>query len=122
MAEARLNEAGVHLESLFVYERESKTRVFESWNAIFIAKILLSMTDLNFPETEGWIKEAIKAAERDGMVWNVARGYALYAELFERKRNRPRAKEILTRALEVFKKCGADGWVTKTEKDLQALS
>jgi hypothetical protein len=39
--------------------------------------------------------------------------------------NKPNAlkrKETLTKAIEILKECGADGWVEKYEKELAALS
>ena len=55
------------------------------------------------------------------MMWNLAQDYALYAELFKRKEDFPKAKENLTKAIGIFKECGADGWVDKYEKELTAL-
>ena len=56
------------------------------------------------------------------MMWNLARDYALYAELFKRKGELQKTKENLSKAIEIFKECGADGWVEKYEKELAALS
>ena len=47
--------------------------------------------------------------------------YALYAELFKRKVDHSNAKEDLVRVIEILKKCGADGWVEKHERELTAL-
>jgi hypothetical protein len=47
--------------------------------------------------------------------------FALYAELFRRKEDRSKAKENLAKAINIFKECGADGWVEKYEKKLSAL-
>ena len=55
------------------------------------------------------------------MMWNLARDYALYAELFKRKGDLPKARENLSKAIEIFKECGADGWVEKYEKELASL-
>ncbi len=55
------------------------------------------------------------------MMWHLARDYALYAELFKRKEDFPEAKENLTKAIEIFKECGADGWVEKYDKELASL-
>jgi hypothetical protein len=55
------------------------------------------------------------------MIWHLARDYALYAELFKRKEDFPKAQENLTKAIEIFKECGADGWVEKYEKELAEL-
>ena len=48
----------------------------------------------------------------------LAEDYVLYANLLKRKGNHLDAKKKLNKAIEIFKKCGADGWVKKTEKDL----
>ena len=55
------------------------------------------------------------------MMWNLAKDYALYADLFKRKDDLPKAKENLTKAIEIFKECVADGWVEKYEKELASL-
>jgi hypothetical protein len=55
------------------------------------------------------------------MMWHSARDYALYAELFKRKGDLPKAKENLTKAINIFQECGADGWVEKYEKELAEL-
>jgi len=55
-------------------------------------------------------------------MWNLAQDYALYAELLERKGDYPKAKKNLNTAIDIFKKCGADGWVKKYEEELAALS
>jgi tetratricopeptide (TPR) repeat protein len=86
-----------------------------------IGKILLNIDDQHFSEAEDWIKRAIETNVKYSMRWNLARDYALYAELFKRKADLPKAKESLTKAIEIFKKCGADGWVEKYEKELTSL-
>ncbi|MFC1859089.1 hypothetical protein ACFL9U_13860 [Thermodesulfobacteriota bacterium] len=48
--------------------------------------------------------------------------YALYADLYERKGDLAQAREHLNKAIEIFKECGADGWVEKYEKELAPLS
>ncbi len=60
--------------------------------------------------------------KRNGMVWDLGRDYALYAELFKRKKDQLKAKENLNKAIEILKECGADGWVEKYEKELAAIS
>jgi len=48
--------------------------------------------------------------------------YSLCAELLRRKGERPKAKENLIKAIEIFKECGADGWVKKAEQELASIS
>jgi hypothetical protein len=46
----------------------------------------------------------------------------LYAELLRRKGDQSGAKQNLSKAINIFQECGADGWVKKTEEDMSALS
>ena len=55
------------------------------------------------------------------MIWDLGRGYALYAELFKRKGDRAMARESLVKDVEILKECGADGWVAKYERDLASI-
>jgi len=50
-----------------------------------------------------------------------SRNYALYAEMFKRKGDHPKAKEHLIKAIEILKECGADGWAEKYGKELAPL-
>ncbi len=46
-----------------------------------------------------------------------------YAEgLLKRKGEKSKAKENLGKAIEIYRECGADGWVEKYEKELAAIS
>jgi len=55
-------------------------------------------------------------------MWELGRDNALHAELYRRKGDQSSAKENLSKAIEIFKECGAGGWVEKTERELTALS
>jgi hypothetical protein len=54
--------------------------------------------------------------------WQLAKDHALYADWFKKKGDIQGAKEQLTKAIDLFRECGADGWVTRTEKTLATLS
>jgi hypothetical protein len=56
------------------------------------------------------------------MRFHLGRDYAVYADLFKRKGDEFKAKEQLGKAIEIYKECGADGWVTKAEEQLERLS
>ncbi|MBW1708067.1 MAG: hypothetical protein JRJ86_23420, partial [Deltaproteobacteria bacterium] len=73
-------------------------------------------------DAEVWIRKAIEADTKNGTRWYLATDHALYADWFKKKGDLSSAKEQLTRAIEIFTECGADGWVEKAEKDLAALS
>jgi tetratricopeptide (TPR) repeat protein len=68
-----------------------------------------------------WESNAQRYIGEIGMRWNLAQDYALYSELFKRKEDFTKVKENLTKAIEIFKECGADGWVEKYEKELAEL-
>ncbi|MGZ3525002.1 MAG: AAA family ATPase, partial [Thermodesulfobacteriota bacterium] len=115
-------EKDVDLESLYNSQRDNKVKAFEGWIQRYIGEILLNIDDLHIPESEHWIQRAIEADQRNSTMFHLGKDYALYAELSKRKGDRPKAKENLGKAIEIFKKCGADGWVEKYEKELATLS
>jgi tetratricopeptide (TPR) repeat protein len=124
--EARLrvmnNEKDVDLESLYTHSRNNKIKTAEGWFSKYIGEILLNIDDQYIPEAEQWIQKAIEADQRNRMMFHLGKDHALYAELFKRKGDRLKAQENLGKAIEILKECGADGWVTKAEKDLAAIS
>jgi len=104
------------------YYKDNNLKVCEGWIARFIGEILLNIDDQDLTNAEDWIEKAIQADEKNGTRWFLANDYVLYAELFMRIGDQSRAKENISNAIEIFKECGADGWVEKYEKELAALS
>jgi hypothetical protein len=86
-----------------------------------IAEILLNINAQYISEAENWIKRSIEAHRTYGMKWHLAKDYVLYADLFKRKGNLPKATKNLKIAIKIFKECGSDGWVEKYEKELAIL-
>jgi predicted ATPase/class 3 adenylate cyclase/ribosomal protein L40E len=121
-AKVMCGEKDTDLESLFGCISKNKIRMYDGWMAIWTSEILLNIDDDHMSQAEDWIKKAIEADERNGMIVFLGRDYALYAELFERKGDKSKAKVNLNKAIEILKECGADGWVVKYEKELAALS
>ncbi len=56
------------------------------------------------------------------MMWHLAMDYALYGEMFKRKSGQSKGRKNLNKSIKIFKKCGADGWVEKYEKELASFS
>jgi len=56
------------------------------------------------------------------MSLSLARDYTLYTELYKQKGDPEKAREVLSKAIEILKRCGADGWVEKYENELSVLS
>jgi hypothetical protein len=93
----------------------------EGWVSRYIGEILLNIDDRHMPDAEKWIQMAIEADLRNGMKFHLGKDYALYAEWFKRIGDRLKAQEMLGRAIEILKECGADGWVEKYRKELAAI-
>jgi class 3 adenylate cyclase/tetratricopeptide (TPR) repeat protein/ribosomal protein L40E len=112
----------INLFDLFECYQNNKLKSCEGWMARDIGEILLSINDRHMNEAEDWINKAIEADKSNGMMWHLSRDYTLYAELFKRKGDQSKAKENLTKAIEIFKECSADGWVEKCEEEMALLS
>ena len=123
LARARVmnNELDVDLEALYRYEADHRLRLYDGWIPRYIGEILLNIDEKRMSEAEDWIKKAIEADTRNAMMFHLGQDYAAYAELFKRKGDTPKAKENLSKAIEIYKKCGADGWVTRAEEALAKI-
>jgi hypothetical protein len=47
---------------------------------------------------------------------------AVYSDLFKKNGDFIKAKGNLSKAIDIFKECGADGWAEKYEKELSKLT
>jgi class 3 adenylate cyclase/tetratricopeptide (TPR) repeat protein len=111
----------INLGGLFEHYEKNKLKFCEGLMGRYIGEILLNIDVQYMSEAQDWIKKAIEVDQRNGVRWQLGRDYALYAELYKRKGDLPKAKENLSKAIEIFKECGADGWVEKYEKELATL-
>jgi tetratricopeptide (TPR) repeat protein len=84
----------------------------------YLSAILLNLDVKRLSEAEDLIKRAIEDDRKNGTRWSLAQDFAHYGELCKRKGDLPKAKENLSRAIEIFKECGADGWVKRSEEEL----
>ena len=111
----------VDLELLRSYAYGIKTPLHKGWTSRYMAQILLNIDSVYIPEAETWIRKAIEADRRNGMMFHLGKSYVLYAELFRRRRDKTKAKEELNVAIDIFKERGSDGWVEKYRKELAEL-
>ena len=114
-------EKDVNLESLYAHSRNNKMKILEGWFRRYIGEILLNIDNQHISEAEHWINKAIEVDQRNRMMFHLGKDYALYTDLFKRKGDRLKAQENLGKAIEIFKECGADGWVEKYGKELSSL-
>ena len=111
-------EKDVNLESIYDNKYESNYKIHEGLKARYLSEILLYINNQHLFDSEDWIKKAIEADKRNGMMFHLGKNYALYTDLLKRKGDLSIARENLIKAIEIFKECGADGWVEKYEKEL----
>ena len=111
-----------NLELLYGYVYESKAKFVSVRMKRYVGEILLNIDNEHLSEAKGWIEEAIEASKTNGMMADLGQAYTIYAELFKRKGDRTRAKENLTKAIDIYKECGADGWEEKARRKLAELA
>ena len=109
------NEKGFNLETLYGYVSAAKVKLYEGWIRRNISEILLNMDEERISEAEKWINEAITADSENGTLFELGRDYSVYYTILIRKGEESQAQESLHRAMDIFKNCGADGWVKKYE-------
>jgi len=109
------------LKSLYTYAYENRFKSYDGWLSRFLCEILMNMDDDHKSEAEDWIKRSIELDEKRGLRWNLAKDYTVYSDLFKKNRDSVKAKENLSKAIDIFKQCGAAGWVENYEKELTAL-
>jgi len=124
LAKSRLmmNEKNFDLQLLYGYVDGNKVRIYEGWMLRYIGEILLNIDAQHMSEANHFIERAIEADRKNDMTFELSRDHVLYADLLSRKGDQTKAKENLSKAIEIFKDCGADGWVEKYEKELAALT
>jgi len=115
------NEKDINLNQIFRHNQDNRLKVNQGWMPRYIGEILLNIDDQHMSEAEDWVKKAIEADERNGMMLNSGWDYDFYSELLKRKGDLPEAKEKLNKAIEIYKECGADGWLKKAQKDLAEM-
>jgi tetratricopeptide (TPR) repeat protein len=110
------------IESISDYPGKNKLVNLEGWTLRYLGEVYLIDNDQNMAKAEACISKAIEADEQNKTMWHLGKDYALYADLFKRKGDLPKARVHLGKAIEILKECGADGWVEKYEKELAAIS
>ena len=94
----------------------------KGWMARNIGDVLLNIDNEHISDAEVWFQKAIEADTKNGFRWQLATDHACYADWFKKKGDIQGAKEQLTKAIDLFKECGADGWVRKYEKEMAKLT
>jgi class 3 adenylate cyclase/tetratricopeptide (TPR) repeat protein len=114
-------DVDIELEPLYRCPATNKMNYFQGYMQRYLSAILMNIDKKHLPEAENWIRKAIEDDSKNGTRWSLAQDFAYYGELCKRKGDLAKAKENLSKAIEIFKECGADGWVTKYEEELTKI-
>jgi tetratricopeptide (TPR) repeat protein len=122
LARAKVLSSGqdINVDELLEYCSNIRSKRMQNKCSRYICEILLNI-DSQSNRADEWLKKIIETDKRDNFRFFLGQDYALYAELQKRIGNRSKAKEHLSKAVEIFKECDADGWVAKYEKKLGEL-
>ena len=111
----------IDLELLYRYRAANRMKYLEGWIRRYLSAVLLNIDSRHFPESEDMINKAIEADTGNGMRFHLGMDFVQYGELCRRKGDLTMAKEKLSKAIEILKECGADGWVKRCEEELARL-
>ena len=120
-AEVMSNEKSINFETLYSHVSQNNLRTLDGLVRRYVGEILLHVDNRRVSDIEDWIKRAIELDETNGILFSLGADFALYAELFKQKGDISKAKENLSKAIKIFKDCGADGWIKKYEEELASL-
>jgi len=112
---------GVDLSRQYSYEIKSKFKFLSGLESKLVAEILMNIDEKYYPEAEKWIKKAIVQDRQSHTFFQLAIDYAFYAKLLIRKGDKLNSHAEMDKAIEIFKECGADGWVGRYKNELKRL-
>jgi tetratricopeptide (TPR) repeat protein len=115
------HERVTNLDVLLTYIDKNRVKLHEGKLRRHLAEILLNLDEPRIHEAESWIHEAIMADRQNGLLFELAKDLIVCGELDQRKGDLLKAKEIVGEAIDIFRNCGADGWVERYEKELAKL-
>ncbi len=118
---AVLGEQDMDLQTLRAVSDKNRLKLVDGWALAYLGEIFLNLGKSHFTEAEYWIIKAIEANERNGAKFRLGLNHALYAEFFKIQGDRTNAQGNLGKAIEILRKCGADGWVEKYERELATI-
>jgi tetratricopeptide (TPR) repeat protein len=115
-------ERDIDLQSLYNLVNDNKAKIWDGWIRRCVGEILLNIDEHHMVEAQDWIIRSIEADQNNGVLLNLGKDYALYAELLRRKGDSEAAGKKMHKAIELFRNCGADGMLRNAEKKLASIS
>jgi tetratricopeptide (TPR) repeat protein len=114
------SDQDIEIGELLDYCNNIRSKRMKNKCARYICDILLNINSQK-KRAESWINRIIETDKGKNFRFFLGQDYALYAELYKRNGNQSKAREHLSKAVEIFIECGASGWADKYEKELAEL-
>ena len=105
-------DQNIDIDELLEYCRDIRSKRMKNKCSRYICEILLNI-DSEPDRADNLIKRIIEADKQDNFRFLLGQDYLLYAELHRRHGNPSESRQHLTKAVEIFKDCGATGWAEK---------
>jgi tetratricopeptide (TPR) repeat protein len=115
-------EKEVDLDPIIEGIHDNKLAVFRCWSARLIGETLADVGGHHLGDAKAWLDRAIEIDTANDMTWFLARDHSAAAELLIRTGDRTGAEESLTTAVNLYRRCGADWWASRTQKRLTEIS
>ena len=106
----------VDIDKLLGYCSSIRSKRMQNKCSRYICEILLHI-DSHIDRADELLKKIIEADKRDNFKFYLGQDYALYAALHKRHGNQSMARQYLSKAIEIYEECGANGWVDKYNGD-----
>ncbi len=107
------------LDFLSQYVTTNKLCVYDGLTKRYIGEIMTYLDDVE--KAEYWLEQAIQSHQKNEMRYHLAGDYVVRSAACVRQGNSREAREYLIRAIDIFRECGAEGWVEKYKKELAEL-
>ncbi len=115
------HDQDIELDEVLAIYQDKKLAFCEGYMARNIGDILLHIDNDHLSDAELWFQKAIEADSKNRMSWQLATDHVFYADWFKKKGDLLGVKEQLTTAIDIFRECGADGWVKEYEEEMAKL-
>lgn len=107
------------LKSLDQYLNANKICVYDGLVKRYIGEIMTYQGELK--DAEYWFEQAAENHQEKNMRYHLAGDHVVRATAYMRHGDPNTAQEYLTKAIDIFRECGADGWVEKYKRELKKL-
>jgi hypothetical protein len=97
---------------------QMKTSYLKGWTARLIGEALSCINGSEMNNASEWFRTSIEWDMKHEHTFFLAQDYAAYARFLGKEDSAQMAKENMTKAIQIMKDCGADGWVVRYEKEL----